>query len=73
MPLNCDRRFSRNVSITRLDLLSHLDGFCLIVSVVKAQAHTTHIVSSAAFRNAAGSKKGSLNPDCYETLLSGRK
>jgi hypothetical protein len=24
------------------DSLTHLDGFCLIVSIVKAQAHTTH-------------------------------
>jgi hypothetical protein len=38
MPLNCDPRFSRIARITRLDLLSHLDGFCLIVSIVKAQA-----------------------------------
>ena len=42
MPLICNRPFSRMGSITRLDLLSHLDGFCLIVSVVKAQALTTH-------------------------------
>ena len=47
MPLNCDRRFSRNVSITRLDLLSYLDGFCLIVSFVKAQRQPQqHIVLS---------------------------
>src|SRR5476649_1349216 len=42
MPLKCDLGFSRSQRITRLDLLTHLDGFCLIVSIVKAQS--AHIV-----------------------------
>jgi hypothetical protein len=56
MPLKCNRRFSRNDRITRFELLNparrDLDGFCQIVSIVKAQAHTTHFVSCT--------KKGSL-------------
>ena len=62
----------------RSDSTHYLDGFCLIVSIVKAQAHTTHRIekkkaghhwpvffslprhASAAFRNAASNKKGSL-------------
>jgi hypothetical protein len=44
MPLKCGLGFSRSQRITRLEVLTYLDGFCLIVSKVKAQS--AHIVSS---------------------------
>jgi hypothetical protein len=43
MPLNRDLGFSRSQRITRLEVLTYLDGFCLIVSITKAQS-AQHIV-----------------------------